>query len=323
MSLPAAIQRQLEQADALQASMTAPETATPATPENDTAPVTEASTPANAQASGDAPAAAPVPAASQPSSDDAKLWEQRYRTLQSKYDVEVPRLHTNLRSAMEKIAVLESAQHAATAEPAKKLVTQQDVDTFGGDLVDLIGRKAQEIAGEQVSALQATVKALEAKLSQTHQRVETSDDGRFFADLAGLVPDYKEVNADPRWLQWLTVTEPLAGRTRQQLLDEAAAARDVARVARLFGAFKESLVPAQAVQAAQQQQVAQELQRQVAPARSKGASAPVAPQATRVWTSRELNEHYRKVRMGELSPEQAARIESEINQAMTEGRIAP
>src|SRR5207302_11431408 len=35
------------------------------------------------------------------------------------------------------------------------------------------------------------------------------------------IPNWKEINRDPAWLQWLAGRHPYSGWTRQQLLDDA------------------------------------------------------------------------------------------------------
>lgn len=324
MPLPAAIQAQLDQADAIQAHLSAP--AAPAA----TAPVPADSTPA-ATVSGptDTPfhdAAAPVPAqapAAAPAAPQSPDWEQRHRTLQGKYDAEVPRLHGQIRElagqlkvATDSLDALRQAQ-ATPATPAQPLVTPKDEEVFGSDLIDLIGRRATEIANAQTAALQAQVAALESRLGQTSQRQEVSDDDRFYATLGQLVPDYRDVNTDPRWLAWLGEVDQLTGLTRQKYLDNAAASRDAARTATIFKTFKASLPQVPVAETP-----AQELQRQVAPSRSSASAAPAADTAaTRVWTSKELDTFYKQVRLREIGPKDAERIEAEINRAMAEGRV--
>lgn len=327
MALPAAIQAQLEQSDAIAHQLYMEQN--PQEPEQ-SGNAESPSTPEDATGPTDIPfqdtAAPKAPAVPDTSGNDS-AWEQRYKTLHGKYEAEVPRLHAELRDQRSLVQQLNQAVTHLTAlptapeprpEPKKSLVTQQDVDTFGGDLVDLIGRKAREIATEEAIALQTRVKDLEGQLGHTSQRVETSDNDRFYMHLGGAVPDYRAVNTDPRWLNWLKQTDPMTGNTRQQYLDVAASQRNVGRVASIFNAFKDTLQPVEVGETPQQ-----ELQRQVAPSKSNGGSRPQQPEQSghKIWTSKDLNTHYTKARLGQVNTEDAKRIESEINRAMSEGRI--
>ena len=327
MALPAAIQAQLDQSDAIQRQLYAEQNPQePAQSDNQLS----SSTPEVAAGSTDIPfqdAVSPKePTAPEQSGNDGP-WEQRYKTLHGKYEAEVPRLHAELRDQRSLVqqlnqAVTNLASRTAapepSPEPAKPLVTQQDVETFGGDLVDLIGRKAREIATEEAASLHARVKDLEGQLGHTSQRVEMSDNDRFYVHLGGAVPDYQAVNTDPRWLNWLKETDPMTGNTRQQYLDVAASQRNVARVASIFNAFKSTLQPVEVTETPQQ-----ELQRQVAPSKSNGGARPqaISQSVNKIWTSKDLTTHYHKVRLGEIPAEDAKRIESEINRAMSEGRV--
>jgi hypothetical protein len=48
------------------------------------------------------------------------------------------------------------------------------------------------------------------------------------------VPNYREIDQDPRWHNWLRSVDPLSGRVRQTLLDEAIASATPHRVISFF-----------------------------------------------------------------------------------------
>jgi len=55
--------------------------------------------------------------------------------------------------------------------------------------------------------------------------------------LAEAVPNFREIDRDPRWLQWLTGCNALSGQIRQQLLDDAVAKGNAGRVIAFFRGF--------------------------------------------------------------------------------------
>jgi len=55
--------------------------------------------------------------------------------------------------------------------------------------------------------------------------------------LAEAVPNFREIDRDPRWLQWLTGRDALSGQIRQQLLDDAVAKGNDGRVIAFFRGF--------------------------------------------------------------------------------------
>jgi predicted RNase H-like nuclease (RuvC/YqgF family) len=83
---------------------------------------------------------------------DVERWEAKYKTLQSKYDAEVPRLHqqnrelsTQLEALQRQMTELAASQKAE--EPKQEIhrsVSEQDEETFGKDLIDLQRRIARD-----------------------------------------------------------------------------------------------------------------------------------------------------------------------------------
>lgn len=57
---------------------------------------------------------------------------------------------------------------------------------------------------------------------------------RFYENLTVFIPKWRKINENEGFLVWLQTTEPLSGRSYQQLLDDAAADLDVNRVAAIF-----------------------------------------------------------------------------------------
>jgi hypothetical protein len=316
MPLPAAIQNALDQADAIQNALAvsdpAPAPADPGTPAVDPAPAPAAS-------STPTPAPQPAPAAQ----DVSDTWEQRYRSLQGKLNNIIGQRDRQVEQLTQQVTHLTQMMYAATPPapapaPEPELVTQQDVDTFGGDLLDLIGRKAKESLKAELNARDAKIRELEGRLAYQGEQVAVSAGDRFWNRLAQLVPDYKAINSDQGWLSWLGQVDPLTGATRQQLLDAAAKALDADRTAAIFTTFKSS----QPVETPTESP-AQALQRQVAPSKTGGSAAtPPAPsQANKVWTNKEIQQVYDRARRRELSADEFTRLENDINRAMQERRI--
>jgi len=58
------------------------------------------------------------------------------------------------------------------------------------------------------------------------------------------VPNYQQIDRDPQWHRWLSSPDPLTGRPRQLLLNNAIASGDASRVSALFrGLQQEAVVP--------------------------------------------------------------------------------
>ncbi len=273
------------------------------------------------------PPPAPVVAAPNPSDDQ---WEQRFRTLKGKYDAEVPRLHAELKEMRTKLDELAARPRVETpAEPAKpksKRVTDKDAETFGADLMDAIKRQAEDIAADALAEMSAKISKLEQENEQLKQTVtgvsttqaQTTQE-MYFAKLTSAVADWQAINVDPKFLEWLGEIDEISGVSRQAHLNHAFENLDVDRTAKLFNAYKKTLPPAPAPAPAKN-----EVQRQVAPGKSKASPGPTAASAeTRIWAQSEISDFYRDFATGKYrtNPQEAARIEAEIDAAVATGRV--
>lgn len=321
MSLPKQVQLQAEEAERLEKQLLgiseeqAPEAGTEAASEHvEGQPVVET----------DAPSQEPEAPASQPKPEEA-TWEARYRSLQGKFNAEVPRLQAELKDVTGRfnalMVKLEAQETAKTFQP-EQLVTDKDVEAFGSDLIDVIDRKAREVAASMVGTKMVELEAENAKLRDqlggVSERQVSNDRRTFFSDLERLVPDYEAMNVDPGFLDWLADVDPLSGMARQEYLNAAYGSLDVGRTATLFNTFKQLSAHTP------QSRNSKTLERQVAPGTSKVSSAaPADTMSGRIWSQGEIERFYRDVSRGTYRGSEAeqARIEAEIDSAVAEGRI--
>lgn len=188
----------------------------------------------------------PAPEPAQPK-EKPEDYEHKYRTLQGVFEAERRARQAEKEQFEARIKALEQAQAKPPTQPEpqptkQKLVTDKDIETYGPELVDLIGRKATEMADEIVAKRMAELKP---ELDKTKEQVASvagryyqNEQERFYGELAKAVPDWQQVNTDERWLSWLGETDPVFGVPRQVALDNASSKLDYTRVAKLFDAFK-------------------------------------------------------------------------------------
>jgi hypothetical protein len=255
------------------------------------------------------------------------VWEERYKHLNGKYQSEVPRLHQELkelRAAMQQMhQQMQEAQKAKPApepEPPASLITDEDVDAYGADLVDLQRRVAQEVMQKELSKLRQESEQLKQQLTQVKGST-------FEARLHQAVPDFAEINQDPRWVAWLNEFDPMIQGPRRQVAQAAYMREDANAVKTYVDLFKQSIgasaSPAPAQQVKQSKQA--ELQKQVQPARVASTAAPAsAGQQNRVYSQREMATGYERIRTlisrGKL--EEASALEAELSAAYMEGRVS-
>lgn len=318
MALPRVIQDQIDQADAMVAQMTG-QTA----PNAETAPEPDPNLAANPEpqpqpiSQENEPKPAPVP---------EETWERKYLTLKGMYDAEVPRLHSQMRELNQQVqtliaeaAVAKAQQPRQEAAPAKTLITEQDKEAFGSDLLDLIDRATeQKLAGNRdlEAQLRAEINELKGKLGNVTERQVVSDKDRYEAALSAQVPDWEAMNIDQGFLTWLAEVDPVYGMPRQYALTNAYESLDANRTATIFKQYKATLAPAP------RQQANRELQRQVAPTRSHTSPAPTTSTADkRVYTTSDIDSFYAEWRRGMIDEAEAVQIERDIHAAINEGRI--
>ena len=316
--LPKAIQAELEAAEAIEKQLAAEAAAPDGNTESATEQQAQTSAPETAQVTDTTP---------QKTDGDEESWKRRFETLTGKYNAEVPRLHQQLkeqRSEMEQLRdeVEQVKAKPQTPEPPKdKLVTSNDEETFGTDLIDVMRR----VTREELDVMTAKIVQLEQKLlkvaelpkqvEQVVQNQVNTQEQQFWASVKDLVPDWNEVDTDPRWIEWLNETPEYALVTYRELAQDAINAGNASKVSQLVKAWKQS---AGILGEKPQSNAKQELERQVAPAKS---SASTAPTAKKNWTGDEYQRAFDPRLSAEMSETEIDALQAEAELAYQEGRI--
>lgn len=315
MALPKQVQDQLDALEALEKQLAdgknpAPAEPTPAEPTPEPAPEPAEPKPVE-----------PKPEPTEPVVAE-ETWQQKYKTLKGMYDAEVPRLHSDIRELKSQMESLRKAAEAPKPEvkPAKveKLVTDADVEAFGSDLIEVQRKVAREVAAEfrgELDAIKAENEQLREQLNATGSKVSEAS---FEQRLHRLVPDFQVVNADPKWIAWLNEVDPLLRGPRIAVAQEAFNRGDAEGIAHYIGLFKQTLAPV--VEPTNSK--AEEIARQVQPSRS-ATSAPVASPKGKIYTDRDIQQMFKKsVELGSRGqPDEARKLEAEIDLAYKEGRV--
>jgi len=323
MALPKAVQKQAEEVAAFDKAMEgAVETAEPSQPEEPQQPVLQVAEPPASVVT--APAAPPV----EPRRDDGQ-WEQKYRTLQGMFARETQSLRDALRQSNERIDELSRKQQQAPAtppEPKARLVTEQDSEAFGADLIDMARRVAREEFGEREEAYIAKIDALTGQLTKQVGEVRetqyaTSREA-FFGNLAAAFPNWEAVQATEACQKWLGSKVPGANFLWNDVLVDAAEKLDAGRAIEVFTAYAQTQPRAPQPTPVPSGRRS-ELSRQVTPAKSGGPAN--APGEKRTYTAKEYEaESMQIVRLMKAGRhDEATQIENELNAALLEGRLKP
>ena len=321
MSLPKAIQRQADAADAFQKSLLDAQQ----DPQGET--ILNDPSQLGAPDPGGEPQqpAAPAPAPAPKPSDD---WEQKYKSLQGVFNSQIPALQATAKAEKEQreklaetVAELQRKLEASAQEPKPAAADPKDIESFGADLVDMVNRQAERVYASLVAQFDAQVKNFDSRLSSVEQvvtgvskKTDSTLEQQFYAALSGRVPDFEKINGEQRWLDWLAETDSVYGVPRQAALDAAHRELDAVRVANVFNAYKAQF-PAKP-QAS--------LSNQVAPS-GAASPAPAAAPATnkQLLSSAFVAKFYNDLAVGRYRgrESEAQRLEAEINLAAAEGRI--
>ena len=350
-------------ADAMIAELTAPPAAAPgapnppAVPEPAAAPVEPAPAADEPVVDTQAPPAAepsaePVPAepepepqpAAPPDDADARILalEAKFKTLQGKYNAEVPIAAARVRELSQENQVLRQMlteqRTAAPAAPPAPGGNGNGHDAPGARPLDpqLVEKLKASMGEEGFEALQSMNendrKAFLAAQSEAQRQMQklTEQTQRmafesFKHQLGEHFGDWETLNNDDGFNSWLNEPDPLAGVPRRALLDDAARNYDARRAAVFFQTYHALQAPATPrapvpppVRKVRVQTPS--LEAQVKPRTAGGATPPAAP------AKKYTGDEYRKLgdqvlNLRNSNPKRSKELELELDRALVEGRV--
>lgn len=232
-------------------------------------------------------------------------WENKYRILQSKYDVEIQRL-------LKRTEFLEGLLANVTSE-------KKDVNS-NGDFTDTSDPDITELAKEYP----AIYRGMEKAINKAFEKVSDTVDKRFGSakeeslmnslkqfqsSLDDRAPNWRRINDDPAFLNWLQGKDKYSPYTRHQLLLEAYRQFDLNTVAAFFNGYAE--LSGQASK-----------NRFVSPPTTTKPGVTTSPEKG-TYTKEEITKFYNDLSRGriKLTPAELKAEEEKIFKAMQEGRI--
>jgi hypothetical protein len=272
--------------------------------------------------------------------DEGGDYAEKYRTLAGKYSSEVPKLHQQIRDLQNKldgmrnlIAQMQTApqpqpppaptpDNDMKAAPAK-LLSAEEIEEYGDDLIDVMGRAGKAAVTPEILALRKEVEQLRMQLGNVNQHVVKTEREGLFDILGKEVPDWRRINESQEFLNWLAQPDPYSGVVRQEMLDHASVNNDATRIINFFRGFlRESNAVAPPSQTGSRQ-AKRNLEDMVTPGAGRSGTASAPKGAERNWSQREIASFYRDVRDGKYKndPKQKDAIERQIMRAVNEGRV--
>jgi hypothetical protein len=270
-----------------------------------------------------------------PNSEDenSETYAQRWRSLQGSYNATV-RQKSELEqrvSQMEQLLATLSQQGSAAQKPnepqqPQRYVTEQDATEYGEsiDVMRKVSREELVPVAQRLAQIEGLLQQMQAsvvpQVQAVAQRQQVSAEQQFWSDLTSYVPSWRNVNDDQGFQSWLLDVDPLTGVARQTYLEDAQRSLDAYRVSAFFQTWLESTGQASVAQSTSA--ASNELERQVAPGRSRGSSASSSKQP-KTYSPGDIKTFFDDVRSGKYKGrvQERDRIERDIFAAQREGRI--
>lgn len=221
-----------------------------------------------------------------------------------------------------------------TGRPPARRLTEKEIAEYGADLLDVMGRRAMEVADVVVPSALSDVSGrlarLEQRIGSVQQTVAYDGQSRMYDTLAREVPDWNQINNSPDFVRWLGMPDPLSGQIRHNMLIEAFNGQQTNRVLEFFRRYMADQAPSGLQGQGQQPGLTinsggspqVDLMSLAAPGRAKPGQTQVTPEKPIVNRS-EISLFYRDKAMGKYAgrDDEVSRIEQEIFAASREGRI--
>jgi hypothetical protein len=208
------------------------------------------------------------------------------------------------------------------------LVTDRDVEESREslDVMRKVTREELYPVAQKMAELDRLIRQMQTsvvpQVQAVAQRQAVSAEQQFWSDLSAHVPNWRDVNDDQEFQSWLLDVDPLTGISRQTYLEDAQRNLDVRRVGSFFQTWNELTGKANVAQTNHRRASSSELEKQVAPGRSKNSGTPAGSNA-KTYGPEDIKKFFNDVRQGRYKGREAERdrIERDIFSAQREGRI--
>jgi hypothetical protein len=293
-------------------------------------------------APGEAEAEAHTPAPQTERQEDT--WERKYNAMKGRFDHannQLQQLSNQVAGLQNVISTLQQPhQEQATPQQVQQvesMLTQEEREQYGDEFLGVVAKKAHEIVGPLKKELEDKIKRLDSQLGNVNQHVDTAAKDRMFASLDQKIPEWRDVNNDPNFVQWLQLPDAYTGAIRHNLLKAAFNQNDSGRVAAFFNGFlaeeaatapqgqprDQGAPPSHATNGAGTQQPPRpSLDTLAAPGRAKSAAAQ-APAEKPIFTRAQIAAFYTNIAAGKYEgrEKEKDKLEAQIFSAQQEGRI--
>jgi hypothetical protein len=182
----------------------------------------------------------------------------------------------------------------------------EEIEKYGREQCETMARVARQTAEKQADAkVREAVEPLKQQTQASQTRARESAHDQFYGELARIIPNWREIDAMPKWLAWLEEPDPETGLLYGEILDRHAKALNAQQVAKIMQKWQRSQAhPAPPV----------------APSSSAGAptldtqppSEDALPQGLTPLRRGEAMEYYKRAALNKVSDEERRVFESRL-----------
>jgi hypothetical protein len=337
--LPASVRAAGERADELIRQQHVDPAANPATPPAGTVagPPADGGTPDAGTGPQSLPngATAPSPPAVEPPPASPEDWEQKYRTLQGKYDAEREQERQRALNAErqhhQNVARVDPPAPAPTVPGRAKVeLTDDEIVNAGPELIEIIRKAARaELQGdlEELDRLRSQAANIDNRFKQTEQSTEALNYQRFLDRLDGNPSGIKwrDLQTEPEFRDFIMEADRYSGRPRQALLTEAANSLDTNRVLAFYEDYLATRTGRAQTPVTPAPTPAVRLETQLSPTPGAGSSPAASSRPTgRIWSRSDIQRFYTDRQKGVFNGtrrQEGIELERDLFDAEREGRI--
>ena len=273
-------------------------------------------------------------------------WERQFKSLAGRTEAEARRAREAITSLSNRLEQLErenvllknTAQPAPNGHATPSSLTEDEINDYGPEMVDIMRRVAAETAGP----LQAEIHNLRSQMGHVQQETGNAFLNRMNQTIGAAIPNWSDLNRDPAFIEWSQLPDVFSGAIRKQLMQDAWNSGDPNRVIAFFRAFlaEEAATnpqgqPEQRTPPSPRMVVSDspinppapgatlDLASLAAPGRAHSAGG--IPAEKPVYTAAEITQFYTDVTQGRWRgrEQQQRAIDADIILAQREGRIIP
>jgi hypothetical protein len=236
--VPEQIKKQIAEAEAIRAQLD-PNAGDPPPADEAAPPVTEPSPPP--------PEGQPAqPQEGFTQDGDEQTWEQRFRSQQGRLE-QAQKSNTALAERLSQLESLlatmkvrgaeEERPAAAVPKVAPKLVTDKEAEEYGNEFLTVVGKRSREEFMPEIETMQQRLDRLEGRVEGVGTVMEKNRTQEVWGNLTAAVPQWRDINKHPQFIDWLGQPDPYSGQRRLDMLKEAFTRHETNRVVSFFRGF--------------------------------------------------------------------------------------